>query len=1161
MAAMNTDDANLLQSKYKKLDHREHVLTRPGMYIGSIDEDTYNTWVYDVESKRMVKKDIKIVPGLYKIFDEILVNAIDHVTRMKQLKEQGNDVQLVKHIKININRESGRISVWNDGSGIEIETHPDNGIYIPELIFGYMLTSTNYNDEDEKIIGGQNGIGAKACNIFSKSFKIETVDAVRKRIYTQEFTDNMTQRSKPIIKYCTKKPYTEIDFLPDYERFKMPEGRLTDDMFGLFMKRAYDVCALTDNDVAVWVNNEKLEFKNFESYVDLYLGPKTEIPRVYEKINDRWEVVAACNDNMSFEQVSFVNGICTIRGGKHVDYVSGQITSGLTTLANKKRKDVELKPQHVKNYLMVFVKSTITNPTFDSQTKDLLTTPVSKFGSKAELSDKFMDKLYKTDIVTKAISLCDANANKSLKKTDGKKATKIRGLVKLDDANMSGTAKSKECTLILTEGDSAKSMALAGISKVGRDYFGVFPLRGKLLNVKDVTLKKLMENEEIQNIKKIIGLESGKNYTSLDDLRYGRIMIMSDQDHDGSHIRGLIMNLFHTLWPSLMKEHSFITSLLTPIIKVTNKSNHQRISFYNIADYKDWLIGQGNNAKGWEIKYYKGLGTSTDEEAVEYFTNMHKVKYNYTGGDCNECLDLAFNKSRADDRKRWLSQYDSEARIDYVKEEEEVTYQDFINSELIHFSVYDVKRSIPSVVDGFKPSQRKILFGCLKRNLVKEAKVAQLAAYVSEHAAYHHGEASLQAAIICMAQDYVGSNNLNLLLPKGQFGSRRMGGKDAGAPRYIYTQLHPITQKIFMNEDMPFLTYLDDDGVIVEPEYYVPVLPVVLLNGCVGIGTGFSTQVPAFHPCHVIDALYTLIKTKGDTTTLPMLTPWYRGFAGSIEKADERGSAYFTKGCWRVTPNGKSIEVTELPIGTWTDDYKAFLEEYLEKYPKVLKDYESHYTPSTVRFILHFQTGELEKRLESKDAFEKEFRLVTKSLSTTNMHLFDANNTIKKYDTVTDILVDFYKVRLEYYIRRKASRINELEHQILRASAKARFIEEVCNNDIQVMRVSKDALEQCLEERGYPRIDNQYAFLVSMPIYNLTEEKRQALIHERDVLIEELAIYKSRDVKDMWMEELALIRSDYEKELQQYSTMNKPGAPAAKEVVTRKTPAKPRAKK
>ena len=586
-----------ISKKYVKLDPKEHVLHRPGMYVGSIDKDVVDVWIIDQSGLKMEKKKVEYIPGLFKIYDEIVANAIDHSIRVLG---DANATNKVKNIKIEIDKETGVIQVMNDGEGIEVAMHPEHNMYVPQLIFGNLLTSTNYDDEEERLGQGTNGIGCKACNIFSKWFEVETVDAKSAKRYLQRWENNMTNTGKPSITKATKKPYTTIRFLPDYARFNLPNG-LSADMYEVMKKRAYDACAVTDKSINIWFNSVKLDYKDFEKYADLYLGSKSEHTRVYEKINDRWEVLASYNDFCGFEQISFVNGLLTIKGGTHVNYIVNQIVKRMTEMVAKKNKDANVKPQNIKDNMIIFIKSTIVNPTFDSQSKETLTTPMSKFGSKAELSDKFVTKLFNTGMSQKILEICQISEEKVLKKTDGKKSNTIRGIPKLEDAIWAGGPKSRECTLILTEGDSAASMALAGLSEVGRDRFGVFPLKGKVMNVKDATIKKIADNDEITNIKKILGLEAGKVYGESDmgSLRYGRVMLMTDSDVDGAHIKGLIFNLFHSMWPSLIKGNKFMTSMLTPIIKAKKRDN--TLSFYNLTDYDNWKASEPTN--GWKIKY------------------------------------------------------------------------------------------------------------------------------------------------------------------------------------------------------------------------------------------------------------------------------------------------------------------------------------------------------------------------------------------------------------------------------------------------------------------------------------------------------------------------------------------------------------------------------
>ena len=1102
-----------IQNKYKKLNHREHVLSRPGMYVGSIESDVYTTWVYHETENKMIKKNINIVPALYKIFDEILVNVIDHYVRLKTAE---NTHQL-KNIKVTIDKLSGLVSVFNDGEGIEVVEHPEHKIYIPELIFGNLLTSANYDDTEERIIGGQNGIGAKACNIFSKKFIVETVDSIRKKVYQQEFSDNMKIKTIPIIKACAKKPYTLITFLPDYERLKMTT--MTDDMYQLFVKRTFDLCALTGLDVHVWLNGVKLEFKTFEKYTDLYLGPKAEHPRIFESINERWDIVASYTENLGFEQVSFVNGIWTIKGGKHVDYITNQICSKLSDMIKKKRK-VDVKPQHIKNYLMVFVKSVISNPTFDSQSKDMLTSPMSKFGSKAEISDKFIEKLYKTQLVDKSLSLCEIQDSNHLKKTDGKKQSNLRGIIKLDDATFAGTNKSEECTLILCEGDSAKSMALAGLEVIGRERYGVFPLKGKLMNVKDVTMKKLSENEEITNLKKILGLESNKTYENVKSLRYGKVMMMCDSDYDGSHIKGLLFNIFQTLWPSLFTNSNFLCSMLTPVIKAKNNKSNMIIPFYNVNDYEIWKeINNINNT--WSIKYYKGLGTSTDKEAKEYFKELKIVNYIYDEESSIQCMDLAFNKKRADDRKDWLSHYDRRGILDYA--DTNVSYKDFVNKDLIHFSNYDIERSIPNICDGLKVSQRKIMFACFKKNLTSEIRVAQLSGYVSENACYHHGEASLQNAIIGLAQDFVGANNINLLMPNGQFGGRNHGGKDASSPRYIHTQINDITFQLFRKEDNNILNYEDDDGIPIEPSFYTPIIPMILVNGAIGIGTGFSTNIPSYNPKDIVRVLRD--KLTNQVINNVELTPWFKDFKGTVENIGK--GKYASRGVFqRFDIN--SIRITELPIGLWTEDFKIYLEDMLDKHPEV-KSYQiinAIHIDIVITFSSSIVTdGYLTLEENNYTKFENDFKLVSiKNLSNNNMYLFNSKRQITKYDNVSDIINEFYTVRIEFYEKRKVYWLDVWNRQLLVLQNKQRFIREIIDGDLVIAKKKKTDIVSDLVSKNYmykniDKVDG-FDYLLALPMYSMTDEKLIDIQNSIDQIVNKINEMTVKTVKSLWIDDL-----------------------------------------
>ena len=1133
ISVTNAND-DLDKQNYKKLSHIEHILVRPSTYIGSIDKTVEEMYVIDddiPDDIRIVRQQIEYIPGLFKIFDEILVNATDHETRLAQKKKMGDaTIMTVSQIKVDIDKDTGRITVYNDGDGIHI-VQTDEGVYAPEMIFGHLLTGTNYNDEEERIVGGQNGYGAKLTNIFSKEFTIETVDKSRNLKYVQSFSNNMSEKTNPKITTYSSKPYTKITFIPDYNRFGLVG--LTENIVALLKKRVYDIAAWTDKSVTVFLNGHKLDYKCFEKYVDLYIGTKSEHPRVHLELNDRWEAIVSYNNSSNFEQVSFVNGIHTSRGGKHLEYIVGQIRDGLVEYIKKKKK-VQVKPATVRNELFVFLKATITNPNFDSQTKETLTTPISKFGSTAVIDDKMIDKIAKIGILERIMNAVENKNNKDLQKTDGRKQNVIRGLPKLHDAEMAGTKESKKCILILTEGDSAKSSVISGLGKDNRDYYGVFPLRGKLLNVKDTDQEKVINNAEISAIKKILGLKHDAEYHADTpdnkwELRYGKIMILCDSDVDGSHIKGLLMNFFHSYWPSLLKA-GFLITMLTPIVKVSK--GQQIHSFYNLGDYKTWKDNTPDSHK-WTIKYYKGLGTSSGNEFKEYFKDMKVLNYEWSD-DAHNAIDLAFNKKRADDRKKWLEGYDLYNVLDYTNAQ--VPIQDFINKDLIHFSNYDNIRSIPNVCDGLKPSQRKILYSAFKRNLTSEIKVAQFAGYVSEHAGYHHGEASLQGAIISMAQNYVGSNNIPLFVPLGAFGTRLEYGADAASPRYIFTHLHPVTYYIYRKEDFPIMNYQDDDGFKIEPTFYMPIIPMILVNGSEGIGTGYSTNIPPHNPKDIIANIRGLLDGKHMTA----IKPWFAGFKGPIVKPSP-DSQYITKGIYKFLSETE-LEITELPIGISSEKYKKFLEDSIidksnSNSKQFVKNYREQCVDNQVYYHIDIDKSLLTELESDPEEMEKTFKLTNnKNASYSNMYLYDSSIRIYKYEGPYDIIMEFFQIRMEYYQKRKDYQLGELKNDLDVLREKYRFIKMIVDSDIDVRGKTRGNVEEILETNGFLKTansagkDTNYDYLVQMPIYWQTKEKLDELREKMEAKQKEYDDLLVRDIKDIWRHEL----DDLEEQIDNY---------------------------
>jgi DNA topoisomerase-2 len=1058
-------------------------LSLPDTYIGSIENAQEEHYV--VGNECFESKNLDFNPGFYKLIDELLVNAHDHVVRLRQ----NNSKNPVK--QINISSDGKTFTIRNDGESIDIEKHPEYDVFIPQLIFGELLTSTNYDKTEKKLVGGKNGYGVKLVNIFSKKLELTIVDSKRELKYSQIFENNMSKIGSPIIKSCKTKPYVELIWTPDFTKFGWVD-HIPSSLLQVVQRRVYDLAMTVGKDVKVTWCDTPIKFRDLASYSSWYLPKNATILTDNPILN--WQIALADSPTDKAFNVSFVNGIWT-RSGKHVDEITNQVVSHFVSYIETKKK-IKVKPALVRDSLAVFIYCFVENPSFSSQTKEVLTSKVT-----CKLSEDFLKKaVSKLGILDKVLEAQNIKDSKEDKKTDGKKQCKITGIPKLDDAVYAGTSKSHECTLILTEGDSAKAMALSGLSQDQRKYYGVFPLRGKLLNVKDMSSRKVEQTEEIANMKKIIGLESGKKYIDVKSLRYGSILIMTDQDYDGSHIRGLLINMFHELWHELIAIPGFITYMATPIVKATKGTNLK--SFYNQFDYEEWR--KTDQAKGWKVKYYKGLGTSTRDEAKDYFKNMNIVRYAYTDSS-DDSIELAFNKSMADNRKDWLKSY---SKSEIVKSLNDVPYTEFVNKDLIHFSNYNLERSIPNIMDGLKTSQRKILFSAFKRNLRSEIRVAQFAGYVSEHSGYHHGEASLNDAIIGMAQDFVGSNNIPWLVPQGQFGTRLQGGKDSASPRYIHTYLQPYISSLVPADDLGCLTYRDDDGLPVEPEWYAPVIPMLLVNGARGIGTGYSTYIPPCNPQVLISILKEWLK-NGTSLNSVEIHPWFNGFNGSVTKND---NDYIVKGNW-TTDKGITT-ITELPIETWSSDFK----EYLDKLESegTIKEYSDTSTDTIVNV-----------RVKTENSLEK---ALTSKIKLTNMHAFNSKCVIHKYETLNEILEEFAGVRLDLYHKRREFLLNEMKEKLPYHENVVRFIEQQ-NQNVPVPDLRRKSREECddlLEKNKFSKLPS-YDYLMDLPIKSITSTFAQKHRDDLDKLKKSIHNLENTKPQEMWLNDLETFSKNYSK--------------------------------
>jgi DNA topoisomerase II len=704
-----------VEDQYSRKTPLEHVLLRPGMYIGPTERlPPSPVWVLENEDPkselRMVRRDYGLVPALIKIFDEILVNASDNRLRNPKTCTQ---IDVTIHRGSKKEGDAAKIRIRNNGKGIPVHMHKTEKLYVPELLFGHLLTGSNFDDNEKRLTGGRHGYGAKLANIFSKRFTVETLDSKRRLHYSQTWTNNMLDVQDAIIsKTDEKDDYTCIEFEPDLKRLGCKSKVLPSEEYAVMRRRVVDVAGCSPT-LKVTLNGRDVSMKSFADYCQLYRTSETKL--LFKNVNSRWTVGVGLAEAGSFETVSFVNGMATPRGGTHINMLLSQITKAIQAKVEKADKELGqlISPALIRRHLFLACNSQIENPTFDSQMKENLTSSPSTFGSVCKLTNVFLKSLTTSiedggpGIVEELLLAAKGRKQASLLKEIGGKKTKrqLLNIPKLEDAHLAGTDSSLDCTLILTEGDSAKALAVAGLEVVGRDRFGVFPLRGKFLNVRDVTTTQLTGNEEVKALTAIIGLDFSMTYDCDEErreLRYGRILLMTDQDNDGSHIKGLIMNFFRHFWPSILKppqdstgERPFLACFGTPLLKATKKtSKGNTLAFYSSAEYKAWRDSLDEaDLKKWSIKYYKGLGTSTPAEAKEYFSAFDKnlVPYRWKSDNDGALLDMVFDKSRASDRRDWITnEYDESASLELDPNGgNEASYEDFVNKEMIHFSNAD----------------------------------------------------------------------------------------------------------------------------------------------------------------------------------------------------------------------------------------------------------------------------------------------------------------------------------------------------------------------------------------------------------------------------------------------------------------------------------------
>jgi DNA topoisomerase-2 len=1110
---------------YQKLALRDQILLRPDTYIGNVKTSltTDPVWINGIQNFEY--RQARINDGLLRLVIEVISNAIDNVWRSTESK------LTPRYIKINVTSE--QVSVWNDGANISTEIHDTERIPIPEMIFGNLLTSSNYNDNEERKTSGRNGLGSKACNIFSKKFEIKIFNKEEKVMYTQTWEENMKNKSDPVIETKGfpstiedgKNGFTCVTFIPDFKRFG--ETEFTSEHLSMINKLVIDAAMTVHfNKVKVIYNDNVIPIEELSDYVNYYypLVQKSEDEEENdsEEVKENEEIIITTKDckivlrpshRGDFTQVSFVNGIHTSHGGIHVDaWCEAFFRPLISRINDKKDKSLHIDIRDIKKYFFIFVFSSLDKPSFDSQSKTRLTGPEVV----TEVKNSHITKLLKWKFIEKIEDALKLKELASLKKNMERKKGKVN-VEGLDDANEAGTKKSQECTICISEGLSAKSYIVKGMKeglkafggKTGRDYIGVLPIRGKFINVKNASVQTLMNNKEVKSLIQALGLQFDVDYSIEENrkkLRYGRLLVSTDADHDGTHISALLFNFFQTLFSSLLKNNDFFYFMRVPIVKIDQGSKHAPLSFF-YQDVANQYIEKNNVPKS-KVKYYKGLGTANDNDVKQDFGR--RIVQVICDKETNQLMEHIFHKDHTSFRKKWLCDYSPMEEYPNIKdyEIEPLNASTFLNQELIQFSIDDCKRSIPHLLDGFKESHRKVMYGAFKRNLRYSGptlKVAQFAGYVAEHSGYHHGEDNLLDTIIKLAQRFVGSNNIPLLFNDGAFGSRLSIGKDAANGRYIYTKMDVLTRLIFKEEDDSYLEDHLDDGDVVEKIYYLPILPMVLINPTIaGIGTGWSCNIPAFNPKDLIS----WIKSWMEGDDKPVLKPWYRGFLGTIEMENGR---VITKGIYKETKRD-TYQITEIPIGKKMlsiSRYKEELHSMMEK--GLIKTIRDNSSEEKIDFIITVRAGA---------SIDHKILGLIDTISLNNMVLFDSNNKIKKYNSVDEILDEYCSKRIDLYKIRREGELKKMKYEEQVLINRIRFVKCIIDDIIVLKNKDEDVLETELEELNFMRVDNKYDYLLSSQIRSMTSKRIEALENSLNDITNRIKILQQKTPQSIWIEEL-----------------------------------------
>ena len=623
--------AKKIEEKYQELSEIQHILQRSGMWVGSTKSEEKESFIYNTKTGKFEMRITNYIPAMLKVVDEVISNSCDEFRR--------KDNMGLTELRVVMNKDNGEIIVRDNG-GIPIVKHKEAGVYVPEFIFGRLRTSSNYDDTEDRNVIGTNGVGSALCNVFSTFFEIESADG--KNEFHRSWSNNMEKLNDDLkVTKCDKKThYTQTRFRLDFSRFETDLKTFDDDFINIIHKRCIDAAAANPGLKVVFnCGGEDIEWKfnKLDEYIDLY----SNILNIADKIPFENNLCTALIFPDSSVDVGFVNG-AECSKGTHMKALRNEINQAVVDYISKKDKIKDLTARGVDNKYSVFININVSNPAYDSQTKDTLTTPIEKFSKdekiKWEVNEKFLNKIIKSEIVALVRDWYKqktaAEDEKALRKINRETN---KGLKRPDKYITCSSRKKNERQLWIFEGDSAKAGFRGGRNP---DIQAGYTMRGVPLNCYGMTPLQIMKNEVFNDIVTILGLKWGKEF-DINELNFGKIVISTDADVDGDKIASLLL-LFFNNWPELI-EKGIVCRSISPII-ISRKGKDCK-KFYTMEEFK----AEEKKLKGYSHKYAKGLGGLSNQESKEMY---QEPKFLYFKKD--EAADSMFRK--------WFAKGDSETR-------------------------------------------------------------------------------------------------------------------------------------------------------------------------------------------------------------------------------------------------------------------------------------------------------------------------------------------------------------------------------------------------------------------------------------------------------------------------------------------------------------------